>query len=131
MSGSRCLPVRICRRIGATYTYDANGNLASGGGRTYTWTADNLVATVGGESYSYDADGERVVRTAGGVTTVFFEGVWEQTTAGARKLYYTFNGQVVAMRDMSVTPNVVTYLHGDHLGSVSVATDSTGTGYNT
>lgn len=32
----------------------------------------------------YDADGERVVRTAGGVTTVFFEGVWEQTTAGAR-----------------------------------------------
>ncbi len=40
-----------------------------------------------------------MVRTAGGVTTVFSEGVWEQTSAGARKIYYTFNGQTVAMRD--------------------------------
>src|SRR6185295_7984615 len=40
--------------------------------------------------------------------------------------YYSFNGQVVAMRNRST--NVVTYLHGDHLGSVSVATTSSGTG---
>jgi len=30
---------------GQTYTYDANGNLLSGGGRTFTWTADNLLAS--------------------------------------------------------------------------------------
>ncbi len=113
---------------GAAYTYDNNGNLLSGGGRSYTWTAENLPATIttssGTESYTYDADGERVVRTAGGVTTVSFEGLWEQTTAGARKLYYTFNGAVVAVRDSS---SGLSYLHADHLGSVSLATTTSGT----
>jgi RHS repeat-associated protein len=118
---------------GASYCYDRNGNMQSGAGWTYCWNADNTLASMTNgtapESYTYDADGERVLRTAGGVTTVFFEGVWEQTTAGARKLYYTFNGQVVAMRDS--TSNTVTYLHGDHLGSVSAATNSTGTAAST
>jgi RHS repeat-associated protein len=76
------------------------------------------------ESYIYDADGERVAKTVSGVTTVYFLGLWEQTVGGASKLYYTFNGQVVAMRDTST--NTVTYLHGDHLGSVSLATNSSG-----
>jgi len=113
---------------GAAYTYDANGNLLSGGGRTFTWNADNLPATVtnGGvtESYIYDADGERVAKTVGGVTTVYLQGVWEQIVGGASTRYYTFNGQVVAMRDSAT--NAVTYLHGDHLGSVSLATNSSG-----
>jgi RHS repeat-associated protein len=100
----------------------------SGGGRSYTWTADNLPASVtsGGvtETYLYDADGERVAKTVGSTTTVYFQGIWEQIAGGASKLYYTFNGQVVAMRDTST--NAVTYLHGDHLGSVSLATNSSG-----
>jgi RHS repeat-associated protein len=109
-------------------TSDANGNLLSGGNRTFTWNADNLPASVtsGGitESYTYDADGERVAKTVSGVTTVYFQGIWEQVVGGASKLYYSFNGQVVAMRDTS--SNAVTYLHGDHLGSVSLATSSSG-----
>ncbi|MBK9712369.1 MAG: hypothetical protein IPO81_13770 [Kouleothrix sp.] len=118
-------------RVGADSScYDANGNLVSGGGRTYTWTADNRPASVtyagGSERYTYDADGERVAKavTVGTTTTttVSFQGLWEQTTSGARTLYYTFHGQVVAMR----TSAGVTYLHGDHLGSVSLATDSAG-----
>jgi RHS repeat-associated protein len=109
---------------GQTYSYDANGNMVSGAGRTYTWTADNLPATVNGETYLYDADGERVAKTVGSTTTVYFQGIWEQVVGGASKLYYTFNGQVVAMRDTSA--NTVTYLHGDHLGSVSLATNSSG-----
>ena len=76
------------------------------------------------ESYTYDADGERVAKTVGGVTTVYFQGLWEQTVGGASTRYYTFNGQVVAMRDSAT--NAVTYLHGDHLGSVSLATNSSG-----
>jgi RHS repeat-associated protein len=94
-----------------------------------TWTPEHLPATIttssGTESYTYDADGERVVRVAGGVTTASFEGLWEQTTAGAWKTYYRFNGQVVALRDSAT--NAVTYLHGDHLGSVSVTTNASGT----
>jgi RHS repeat-associated protein len=73
---------------------------------------------------TYDADGERVAKTAGGVTTVYFQGIWEQIVGGASTRYYSFNGQVVAMRDSAT--NAVTYLHGDHLGSVSLATNSSG-----
>ena len=53
---------------------------------------------------------------------MYFAGLWEQTTAGARTLYYSFNGQGVAMRNSAG----VTYLHGDHLGSISLATNSSG-----
>jgi len=76
------------------------------------------------ETYTYDADGERVAKTVGGVTTVYLQGLWEQIVGGASTRYYTFNGQVVAMRDSAT--NAVTYLHGDHLGSVSLATNSAG-----
>jgi len=54
----------------------------------------------------YDADGERVAKSVGGVTTVYFQGLWEQTAGGASKLCYMFNGQVVAMRDTSTLPNI-------------------------
>jgi RHS repeat-associated protein len=77
------------------------------------------------ETYLYDADGERVKRVVGGVATTYFANLWEQTGSAAAKQYYTLNGQVIAMRDTGT--NVVTYLHGDHLGSVSMATDSGGT----
>jgi RHS repeat-associated protein len=111
---------------GQSYTYDANGNLLSGGGRTYTWNADNLPIQIsqvnGSESYTYDADGERVTRTVGSTTTMYFGGLWEQDLGGAARTFYTFNGQVVAQRSGST----VTYLHGDHLGSIGVATNQSG-----
>jgi RHS repeat-associated protein len=50
--------------------------------------------------------------------------VWEEAAGGAAKAYHSINGQVVAVRDRSA--NAITYLHGDHLGSVSVATTSGG-----
>ena len=112
---------------GAAYTYDNNGNLMSGGGRSYTWTAENLPASITSgtvtENYTYDADNERVAKAAGGATTIYFQGVFEQTVGAGWKQYYSFNGQTVAMRDNAGT---VTYLHGDHLGSVSLATNSSG-----
>ena len=112
---------------GQPYTYDANGNLLSGGGRTYSWDAENrpTSSTSGGvaESYTYDADGERVARTVQGVTTVMFAGLWERDSTGGTRTFYMFHGQVVAMRQ----GRAVTYLHGDHLGSISVATGAGGT----
>ena len=53
-----------------------------------------------------------------------FPGIWEQIVGGASTRYYTFNGQAIAVRDSAT--NAVTYLHGDHLGSVSLATNSSG-----
>ncbi|MFN8505603.1 RHS repeat-associated core domain-containing protein [Kouleothrix sp.] len=112
---------------GSTYSYDANGNLVSGGGRTTWRRADNLPLSVTRagvtESYTYDGDGTRVAKTVGGVTTVYFAGLWEQIVGGASTQYYTFNGQVVALRDSAAG---VSYLYGDQLGSVSFATSASG-----
>jgi RHS repeat-associated protein len=110
---------------GASYVYDANGNLTAGGGRTYTWTIDNLPASIsqtsGSESYSYDADGERIKKVAGTVTTVYLEGgLWEEVVGGVVKASYSFNNQTAVL--YTTSPSAFTYLTNDHLGSASVAT---------
>lgn len=60
---------------GATFTYDANGNMTKGlGGKTMTYDAENRVktATLGGvtTTYAYGADGSRIKRNVGGFTTL-------------------------------------------------------------
>ncbi len=113
-----------------TYCYDANGNMLSGGNRTYQWDAENRPTsiTAGGvsETYTYDADGERLKVVRGSTTTVYVAGLWEELIGGAVKSYYALNGTVVALRDSGA--NAVTYLHGDHLGSISLATNASGQG---
>ncbi|MCP4288267.1 MAG: hypothetical protein GY792_28160 [Gammaproteobacteria bacterium] len=56
---------------------------------------------------------------------------WQTTASATRELtttkYYMFGGQRVAMRVQdSSGSNDVYYLHGDHLGSVSLTTDASG-----
>jgi RHS repeat-associated protein len=63
-----------------------------------------------------------VTKTAAGTTTIYLEGLWEEVVGGAQQAYYVVGGQPVAVR----TASGVTYLHGDHLGSVGLATDATG-----
>ena len=50
-----------------TYSYDANGNLVSGGGRTLTWDYENRPTQIvkGGvtTTFKYDGDGGRVKKT--------------------------------------------------------------------
>jgi RHS repeat-associated protein len=57
---------------------------------------------------------------------VYLGGLWEEDVVGgvsqATRSLYSFNGTVVAQRDA----NGVVYLHGDHLGSISVATNASG-----
>jgi RHS repeat-associated protein len=108
---------------GQTYSYDANGNLLSGGGRSYVWNAENQPTSItsGGvtETYQYDADGNRATRTRAGVTTTYAWGAWEQVGTNAKKLYQ-FNGRVVAQRDG--TTNAVIWIHPDHLGGSFITT---------
>jgi len=89
------------------------------------------------EQYTYDADGQRITRTAGGATWLYLgTGLWEErlgaNVAGpggwdVRRLYM-LQGRAVAQQED--TPNSIGYpsgrvfLHGDHLGSVSVVTDN-------
>jgi RHS repeat-associated protein len=51
--------------------------------------------------------------------------LWEEAIGGATKLYYSFNGQAIAVRDTAGSGSL-TYLHGDHLGSVGLATTTGG-----
>jgi RHS repeat-associated protein len=124
---------------GQSYSYDPNGNLLSGGGRTLTWDYDNKPTSVtpaGGsiftaESYQYGADGERIKKTVGNVTTHYFGLLEEEVNAGTgvttRRLQYKWSGSVIAQREkVGAGVETVVYLSGDHLGSVSVATNATG-----
>jgi RHS repeat-associated protein len=109
-------------QVGAhPYSYDANGNVLSGGGRTYRWSVGNQPLQIshagGSEAYLYDADGQRAARAQNGQVHYFFGGVWEQVGSEARPLYM-LDGQVVAQR----ASHGVTYLHRDRLGSVAMIT---------
>ena len=52
----------------------------------------------------------------------------EAIRARGRRDYYSFGGAMVAMKEgvISTAPRVLTYLHGDHLGSVSLTTNASG-----
>ena len=83
-----------------------------------------MQATVSGvvTQYVYNADGARVKKTVSGTAT-YYVGNWYEVTNGVVTKYYYFGAQRVAMKQGST----LTYLHGDHLGSTSVASTQTGT----
>ena len=115
-----------------SYAYDANGNLTSGNGRGYTWDAENRPTLIGGggivdENYTYDADSRRVKITTSQATTLYLEGMWDENVGtGAVKQHYLLDGKVVAVRRTAGGTSTLTYLHGDPLGSISVATATGG-----
>jgi RHS repeat-associated protein len=105
------------------YAYDAAGNMTLTG---YTYDAENRLATAGGVTYTYDGAGNRVQKSSG--TLYWGAGPLAESdlTASATswKEYVFFNGKRVARRDAS--DNSVHYFFSDHLGSMSVITNSTG-----
>jgi len=103
---------------------------------TYTqaWDIENRLAivtnTVTGAvtRFAYDGDGKRTRKIENGQTTVYV-GALEVSITGTQRItktYYSVGAQMVAMRVVSPTGNVLYYLHGDHLGSVSVVVDGAG-----
>ncbi len=70
-----------------------------------------------------DADGQRVRKDDPNGTTAYAGPGFEQNAyTGVQRVTYSFNGQVVAVRNGATT----SWLHSDHLGSASLATDYTG-----
>jgi RHS repeat-associated protein len=109
---------------GTSYTYDANGNMLSGGGRTFTWTYDNQPASVaasdGTTTFTYDASGQRVHKTGASGTYSYFGPVDLQN--GALVKYYAMAGVTLARHDATGTY----WYHADHLGSVRAITNAAG-----
>ncbi len=80
------------------------------------------------ERYGYDADGTRVRKETKSEVTRTIGPHYEVTVAITNSQvltttkYYDFGGQRIAVRQNGT----LSYLHGDHLGSTSVATSNTG-----
>jgi RHS repeat-associated protein len=122
-----------------TWTYDQRGDVTQikspNSTQTYTYdAADHLVkvATMPGVTvtYTYDGDGNRVSKTAGGITTQYLwdpAGAYpqlaiERTGAGTLIRRYIYGDGPVAMQ----TPSATYFYHLDPRGSVAELSDSTG-----
>ncbi|MFH1157907.1 MAG: RHS repeat-associated core domain-containing protein, partial [Pseudomonadota bacterium] len=119
---------------GNSYTYDAAGNITADGVNTYTWSAAGNLATVNttGGVYTYNAYSQRTKKVAGGTTThyVYGEGgllYGEYDTSGNFIREYVYlNGEPLAQINAG-SPEVLTYLHPDHLGTPRFGTNAAGT----
>jgi RHS repeat-associated protein len=117
---------------GKTYTYDCNGNLLADGQRTLTWDADNrpvsiTLTGVGTTTLAYSGDGARV-KKVGTTRAIRYAGAFEDHLTELAQVKHIFAGPLrVATRVTSGGPNAGAYfVHGDHLGSLNVLTNSQG-----
>ncbi|MFT3876844.1 MAG: RHS repeat-associated core domain-containing protein [Propioniciclava sp.] len=120
--------------VAATRSYgaDAVGNTISraeaGQTQTLAWDTEGKLSSVSVagnalETNVYDAGGARVLRRESGRTTLYTP-VGELTVAHASgalsaNRYYSFNGQVVALRS-GASLDKVTYTLGDHQGTTHI-----------
>ncbi|MCX5723654.1 MAG: FG-GAP-like repeat-containing protein [Nitrospirae bacterium] len=109
-----------------SYTYDANGNMTGGAGRTYTWNPENKPLTITqGETtttFVYDGDGGRVKKILGSITTRYISKLYECDNTNCSRFIWVGSTRIATI----ASNGTVNYWHGDHLGSSSVITDSTG-----
>jgi len=115
-----------------SYSYDAAGNVLNDGVHTYTYDAENRVIQVdgGAAAYTYDAEGRRVRKDVGSAAAeyIYFGGqvIAEHDPYGGGWVDYIYgNGRLLA-RSWSWDPSDTVYYHGDHLGTVRLATDAGG-----
>ena len=120
---------------GNSYSYDANGNMKGGAGRTLSWTSFNKplgITTANGYSgYAYDAGHNRVQKTTQTMETTYIGKIYEQQrdilTGITKQVANIYAGSKLVASISDVSGIVSTrYMHGDHLGSISVITDETG-----
>jgi RHS repeat-associated protein len=129
----------------ACYSYDANGNLASGAGRTVTPTSFNMPLTItqgsDGFTYTYGSEHERVrldVSRATGTTTtiylhpgggnLFYEQETQPDGTVEYRHYVNAAGLVGAFVTTTGKSPQMRYYHRDSVGSINaISNDSGGT----
>ena len=154
-AGSRAAgPHAVCTVAGGpAYSYDDDGNLASGNNRLVTYNSMNKTvhiesdapAPVATVDFIYGAGGDRVVQsaTSGGTTarTVYVglgatgKSLYERTTTGTTVQHVNFiyaggahGGNAFSVRVLAAdgTPTASKYYNFDHLGSVTAVSDEKG-----
>jgi RHS repeat-associated protein len=101
------------------FTYDLNGNLLSSTGNSLAYDFENHPTVANGIGMAYDGTGTRVREG----NTVFVSNLFEKDTAtGVVTDYIFFNDSMVARR----RTGVISYYHGDKLGSVDTVTGNAG-----
>jgi RHS repeat-associated protein len=118
------------------YTHDANGNITGVGSKVLTYNQNNRLirveenSTVLGE-YTYNGEGQRVIKIADGVTTVFhydFRGhiIGESDQDGNFTYEYLYKGgSRLALVDVA-SGEIFSFLN-DRLGTPQMLADSTNT----
>jgi RHS repeat-associated protein len=98
--------------------YDANGNMTSAAGDTLSYDGDNRLASANTATFVYGPDGERLKKTVAGTTTLYL-GDDVEITGGVTTKYLVGDAKRVG--------STTYWLHRDHLNSVRILTDATGT----
>jgi RHS repeat-associated protein len=114
--------------------YDENGNMIAGYNftspasvlqRDIDFNSANMPLTVTNGAaqvgFRYDADGRRVLKTATGSSTLYFDNNFEVINGTPTRCVFAGN-----LRIAKVTPTDVEYYHKDHLGSSTAMTGGTG-----
>ncbi len=120
-------------QISATgYTYDAAGELtADGNGNSYAYNADGMITASSGAQYVYDALDQRVEKTGGSnpTETVYFGGVpvalLNPSSGAWTDLIYAGSSMIAEVAGTQTAVPVYRLL--DHLGSLAVQTNNSGT----
>ena len=120
-----------------TDSYDANGNTTSSGGHTYGYDFENRLVSKDGSAVTvvYDGDGNRIAKTAGGVTTKYlvddlnptgYLQVMDEVSGGAVQVRYTFGDMLVSQtRNPGTSPSTSFYGYDAHR-NITFLTDASG-----
>ena len=119
-----------------SYTYDANGNITGIGSKVLTYNQNNRLIRVEKDSnilgeYVYNGLGQRVIKSANNVTTVFhydFDGniIAESDENGNFVYEYLYKGSTRLALVNVISGEMFSYLN-DRLGTPLMLTDSTNT----
>jgi RHS repeat-associated protein len=120
-----------------TESYDPNGNTLVSGSRTFAYDFENRLKSMNGGAVTlvYDGDGNRVAKTAGGVTTRYlvddlnptgYAQVVEEIGAGGVQRTYTYGLRRINQNQLANSTWTPSFYGYDALGSVRQLTSSTG-----
>ncbi|WP_168206218.1 RHS repeat-associated core domain-containing protein [Labrenzia sp. PHM005] len=115
-------PHAVIEAGGNAYTYDANGNLLTGGGRTIQYDGENrptqITALGQTTTFTYGPDGARLTKTTGGQKTIYL-GADEEITPAGERIKHPAPG-------VRKAGSSINWLQRDHLSSVRLMSNASG-----